>query len=140
MERRINKMNEWKYIDEYESLPNTDFIHCDTRDFHIICVNNKGYKRETRLELKRINTQSMFSDCLFTKDEILKILKDLENRSGGKGNWRHIQIDDIHWLKYIRFIKWNDDKYLAYANDDCKILSHELLESSINEEYLNFMK
>lgn len=140
MERRINKMNEWKYIDEYESLPNTDSIHCDTRDFYINCINNKEYKREIRLELKRINTQSMFSDYLFTKDEILKILKDLENRSGGKGDWRYIQIDDIPWLKYIRFIKWNDDKYLAYANDDCKILSHELLESSINEEYLNFMK
>lgn len=129
-------MSNWKYIDEYESLPDSDFIHCDTRDFHILCVDNEENRKETNLEIQQFVIPSMFPDCLFTKDEILKILKDLEIRSGGKGEWRMLSIGDIDWLKYIRFIKWND-KYLAYGRK-YKILSHKLLEETpIDKEHLN---
>lgn len=131
-------MNEWKYIDEYEHLPDCQFINCDTRDFHIIC--SPKVSDEIKRNIEKTNGYGNKSDCLFTRDEILKVLKDLETKSGGKGEWRKFFIGNINWLKYIWFIKWDKDKYLA-STRDCKILSRKLLEESpINEEHLNFIK
>lgn len=134
-------MKDWKYIDTYESLPDADFIHCDTRDFHILCVEDKEYLKKAEKEIRKKFGYETLSDCQFDKEEILPMLKDLENKSGGKGSWRHLTLgvtSKIGWLKYIRFIKWNN-KYLAYTTncDEYILLSREELSSPINEEYLN---
>lgn len=121
-------MNEWKYIDKYESLPDSKFIHCDTRDFYITCTDESP-----------INPHVESNDT-FTKDEILSILKDLETRSGGKGEWRFVGIDGM-WLKYVRFIK-KEEIYLCYTTQGDKIIpiTHEILNKPIDKKVLNFIE
>lgn len=133
-------MSDWKYIDEYDSLPDTDFIHCDTRDFHILCV--EGDRAETLKNIRKVAGYGTLSDCKFTREEILTILKSLETRSGGRGHWRHITTESRpSWLKYIRFVKSEESTYIAYSTlgDKTEVLSHKLLSEPINEEYLNHM-
>lgn len=133
-------MSDWKYIDEYESLPDAEFIHCDTRDFHILCVDDN--QAETLKNIRNVAGYGTLSDCKFTKEEILKVLKDLETRSGGKGRWRLISTESHPtWLKYIRFIKIDEDGesvYIAYSNmgDQYEVLSHKLLSEPIDKELL----
>lgn len=137
-------MSDWKYIDEYESLPDTDFIHCDTRDFHIICTSvDKEYRKEVEKGIQKY--MNSWSECKFSKSEILKVLKELEIRSGGKGRWRLISTESHpNWLKYIRFIKTNkvingEPVYIAYSSmgNSYEVLSHKLLSEPINEEFLS---
>lgn len=139
-------MSDWKYIDEYDSLPDADFIHCDTRDFHILCdVCDEEYRNKVKKGLEKHMDE--WPNCKFTSSEILKVLKRLETRSGGRGHWRHITTESHpSWLKYIRFIKTNkvidgEPVYIAYSTsgDRTEVLSHKLLSEPINEEYLNHM-
>ena len=134
-------MSDWKYIDEYTSLPNADFIYCDTRDFYILCIESKEHIKETLKEIYREAGHGTLSDCKFTKEEILPVLKDLETRSGGKGSWRYITSEKYDWLKYIRFVKCNN-KYIAYTTNYGKyyVLSHNDLSAPVNKEYLNHMQ
>lgn len=140
-------MSDWKYIDEYASLPDADFIHCDTRDFHILCNTcDDEYREKVKKDLKK--HMNNCPNCRFTSSEILKVLKGLETRSGGRGHWSYITTKSHPtWLKYIRFIKTNkvtdgEPVYIAYSTsgDKTEVLSHTLLSESINEEYLNHMQ
>lgn len=146
-------MNDWKYIDEYDSLPQTDFIYCDTRDFHILCTN--GDRALIHRVMKGINRSAgngTLSDCKFRRDEILGTLKTLENESGGKGEWRFLSFESHpDWVKYIRFIKTKETVelpvhtepvYIAYINhgESYEVLSRNLLSSKPVEEYLNFIE
>lgn len=97
-------MADWKYIDEYDSLPAESFIHCDTRDFHIICTDSSPYESDKRF---RSMINSAPSSAKFNRSEILGCLKALEEASGGKGEWRMLSIGQ-GWLKYIRFKKTNE--------------------------------
>lgn len=131
-------MSNWKYIDEYDSLPDVDFIHCDTRDFHILCVEDN--REETLKNIREVAGYRTLSDCKFTKEEILTTLKSLETRSGGRGEWRYITTKSHPlWLKYIRFVKSEESTYIAYNafGDIIEVLSHKLLSEPVNEEYLN---
>lgn len=136
----------WKYIDEYTSLPETNTIHCDTRDFYIKCENfTQEYLHRIFKGIRHSNVD--LTDCKFKPSEILKTLKQLEERSGGKGNWRHLTLESrLGWLKYIRFIKTHEvideePVYIAYttSNDNVEVLSHKLLSEPINKEYLNYI-
>lgn len=131
-------METFEYIDDYKGLPNVSSIHCDTRDFYVICYNvDSAYRRRVLKGIHRQAGYGTLSDCRFTKDEILPILKDLETRSGGKGKWRMITTEHYkEWLKYIQFIK-DGNTYIAYDND-YNVLSRTILTEPINKEHLAF--
>lgn len=145
-------MNEWKYIDEYDSLPAFDLVYCDTRDFYILGLNNQ--KATVHNVLKGIRHSANYgtlNDCKFRRDEILGTLKTLENESGGKGKWRYLTTDSHpEWLKCIRFIKTTETIevfnriepiYIAYTTyNNYEILSRKILNEKINQKYLNFIK
>lgn len=140
-------MNEWKYIDEYDILPRTEEIFCDTRDFHIICLDDKDLARQ---QLRNIHHQvgyGILSDCKYRRDEILGVLKTIEEESGGNQEWRCLYIKPIDvWIKYIRFIRLNEEVneeavYLAYTggrNEPITLLPRNvLLEPEVDETLLN---
>ena len=115
---------EWIYIDEVEVNENIRGIHCDTRDFGVLTV-----EEPTSVEIldfvKDVKRKpEAYEQCLFDSwEEIKKYLKDLENSTGGKGKWRFISFNYPYkgakylaqgWHKYFRFAKI-DDKWFAYT-------------------------
>lgn len=132
---------DWIYIDNYSELSDVDFIHCDTRDFHILCTNG-----ETRLDIRRELYENFGKgQCYLAKinrEDIIPLLKSLETKSGGKGKWRYLKLNFYDfWLKYIRFVKDCDDKYLIYYNSGGKnkLLKKIRLENgNVDEEILGF--
>ena len=145
-------MSDWKYIDEYNSLPATEFIHCDTRDFHILCM--EGDRVEIHRTMKGIRHSAghgTLSDCKFRRDEILGTLKALENESGGKGDWRYLSTKSHPgWIKYIRFVKTAETVdllgriepvYIAYTTcgSTYEVLSRSLLSEEIDKDSLNYI-
>lgn len=120
-------VDEWVYIDEYaqKGFSDVDIIHCDTRDFHILCVkSDPEYYKEVKSHLQVFSIL-----CYLSRDEILMFLKDLEIQSGGKGKWRFLSTKHHpDWIKYIRFIKVDDDLYIMYESCGGK---HIALPSSI---------
>lgn len=145
--------NEWLYIDNIDSLPATDYVHCDTRDFHVLCVNDKECCRSEKIkELKKLSKTPQPDEYKFRRDEILGTLKALELGSGGPGDWRMLrlkpEVRDISWLKYIRFVAvgtvemcGHDERvYIAYA--DCcgkqfRLSRADLQPENIDTEHLN---
>lgn len=145
---------EWLYIDKIDSLPSTDYVHCDTRDFHILCTNDSvritKWAQDFKKELRHCMHQDKF---MFRRDEILGTLKALEMGSGGPGDWRMLRLKqsghyNIGWLKYIRFaavdtvevVGRTERVYVAYAEDAGKYaqLSREdLVPENLDNEYLN---
>lgn len=98
----MDKLNEWTYIDEFDACPDVKSVHCDTRDFHILCTNDPESDDMRRF----IRNTHIDSSRRYRQDEILGYLKTLESESGGKGEWRMIRFDDNKgWRKYFRFYK-----------------------------------
>lgn len=142
-------MSDWKYIDEYNSLPATEFIYCNTRDFHILCM--EGDKAEIHRTMKGIRHSAGYgtlSDCKFRRDEILGTLKALENESGDR---RYLSTKSHPGLiKYIRFIKTEETVellgrvepvYIAYTTygSAYEVLSRSLLSEEIDNDSLNYI-
>lgn len=128
-------MEDWIYIDDFKGEI-LDNIHCDTRDFYIITYNLDSDKRNEIINSVKHKTPS----CIFKSDEIIPILKSLEEKSEGKAEWRMLTTR-AHpgWLKYIRFIKIKDQEYIAYeivGMNKYKALHRYQLMSEINKEYL----
>lgn len=146
-------MKDWKYIDEYDSLPEVDFIHCDTRDFHILCCDGDRVEKHRAFKgIRHAAEYGTLSDCKFRRDEILGALKTLENNSGGKGSWRMISTKiGSGWLKYVRFIKTTETVdllgrtepvYICYttSGDSHYIVSREELAKDIDKDTLNYIE
>lgn len=119
-------MNNWIYIDEINELNNFDNMHCDTRDFHMICFESD---ENPDIVLDRFikNNQDIVKKCLFKSSEIIPMLKELEINSGGKRKWRNLSINktQFYWLKYIRFKKIDTDTYFCYTTKSTNIFPIE---------------
>ena len=97
---------DWEYIDTYTSLPDTDLIICDTRDFHILCADSDGVSKST---INTLHAQKS-DNVLYRRDEILGYLKSLElasNYEGQRTEWRFLLFNEPKdvWFKYLRFLK-----------------------------------
>lgn len=145
-------MNDWEYIDKIDTLPAEDFIHCDTRDFHVLAVSGSDDDK-TNILKKMVRRRLRQEHFLFRRDEILGTLKTLEMHSGGPGEWRMLRPKksshhNINWLKYIRFVAVDtiempgrtERVYVAYA-DDCgqftQLSREDLSPKSLDNKYLN---
>ena len=133
---------EWLYIDNIDTLPATDYVHCDTRESEKI----KKLKKFIRNRLRQ-------DEFKFRRDEILGTLKALEMGSGGPSDWRMLRLKpsshyDIDWLKYIRFVAVEEVEmfghmervYIAYS--DCggqftQLSRTDLSQENLDTEYLN---
>lgn len=133
-------MNDWIYIGDIKLGMNLEkVIHCDTRDFTIVYDNEEHTfdpKQKSALKLHRkfldVNQYKMSYYTFESANDIIIWLKQLEEMTGGAGEWRNILLKHGYkevtgWdLKYIRFFYHEELKvYFAVSN------SYQLLDKRI---------
>ena len=144
-------MKDWIYIDEAE-LNNAQQIHCDTRDFFVLTSNNPVDGNISNFINTIKEKPNVYNNCIF-KDvgEVYEYLKELEEASGGKGEWRYLTFNyPKHsskymegWHKYLRFAKV-EDGYFAYINEG--MINHVIRKDYVSTtnmvkgDTLNFIK
>lgn len=132
---------DWIYIDEineidYKSL---ESIHCDTRDFYILLSKNNAKSDEDVFKLLKF--KKVPDKFLINKEEVLSFLKNLETISGGRGEWRFLNFDNIDdklgWLKYIRLYKYNDNQFIVCDSQSHAIEWKLCTKENLQSKYLN---
>ena len=98
--------NRWLPLDECTMTDAINAVHCDTRDFHCLLV-------EEDVELPK-TVQKAAEDERYTvePDKVFDLLKKAETLSGGKISFRILSTPNSYWLKYIRFFRVGD-KFVA---------------------------
>lgn len=91
----------WKPLNELVITPDINIIHVDTRDFHYV----------TNIMLVRLEPKALIKE-----DEIIPVLTDLYNKSGGNREWRMLSFDGYRdwggsWCKYLRFYRVDKDTW-----------------------------
>lgn len=103
------KKNEWLSLNVEIPDETVKFINCDTRDFHWIwCEETPD---------NNIDFSFVPEECLVDQKSIYFILNSIEIRTGGKGNWRHLEMVDGSWLKYIWFIRFDETRFAMVSGD-----------------------
>ena len=120
------KLNEWIPLRKMTAIPKeVQFINCDTRDFHIFLSTEPSSIQEQILANITKNTDR----CLYYL--IPQILKHLQDITGGEGDWRHIELKNKKWLKYIWFIR-HDDLHFVVATREGELLDPDKIEEMID--------
>lgn len=132
---------DWNYIDEVEFDDTVKTIHCDTRDFHILTIDEPVTTELLDFAADTKRKPEAFEMCLFKDwEEIKEYLKGLEAASCGKGEWRFLSFDYPYkgshylahgWHKYFRFAKL-DEGWFAYT--DCGNNYYVIRKDFVNEE------
>lgn len=121
------KLNEWIPLSEVSHIPqNVKFINCDTRDFHVFLSTEPNSIQEIFVDITKD------SDYCIKADSIFKLLEKFQKITGGEGEWRHIQLKDHRWLKYIWFTRYDDFHFVVSTREG------ELLEPDKIEEMIDF--
>ena len=150
----IDMKDTWKYIDEIskKSLedPEIECVHVDTRDFHVNVCSDPKQEFLTKEERKTIlsychNNQYNSANFVFSTEEMLERIKNIETWSGGKGNWRSIFIKPTNgslykertgWdFKYLRFFKIKDNEWIMLNRNKIDIVyKNVVVEENIDKE------
>lgn len=136
------KIDEWLPIEYFQYIPNNvNAIHCDTRDFHMIMRNYKIEKDQYK-DLYRLLHGAKINECfLIKRSEIMSWLKNIEEISGGKCEWRCLNFTTIKtklgWLKYIRMYHYKDDYFVVCDGYAEPINWRTMNEETLEKEYLN---
>lgn len=127
------RLNEWvkipTEIDEVtglikEDIPNeVTFINVDTRDFHCF-LSTKPL--QTSVYKCAPEKYHVFIDMVF------ELMNDLKERTGGDGEWRHIELKRGGWLKYIWFIRISKTHFVMCTRDGKTYIDPLELIDSIN--------
>jgi hypothetical protein len=124
-------MNNWIFFREIEWDDQTQQIHVDTRDFHVLKINE--ICEETPELHKVIKYKERFFHSI---NEVKALLERYFNDSGGLKKWRKLSIKGIDgWFKYIRILK--TEYGWIVCDRDYKILNKEKLSGDVikNELY-----
>ena len=104
--------NKWIYIRDIIGIGSEiNSLHCDTRSFDVTMSEN------TALVGGAINKKKLSPESLIPVDEILDFIKNLEDITGGKWEWRMLCFkgitDTMGWLKYVRMYRYSEDKFIV---------------------------
>lgn len=131
----MEHQNEWVFFKDIEwNDPKFNQFNVDTRDFHV------GYRKEDKYhpDWEIIKKYDKF---FLTSEELVKEIERLYKESGGKGEWRMMDLDNkdgrvTGWgLKYLRI--WRTDKGFLVCNSYHKAIPKDVLKSPVNKKYLN---
>lgn len=100
----MNTIGEWMNLDPSTVIPEeVGFINVDTRDFH--CYFDVEFPNEYIGEI----ATKVEDKYRISKEKIIDWVLDLKKKTGGDGDWRHIELKNEHggdrWLKYIWFVR-----------------------------------
>lgn len=122
------KLNEWIPLSEVSTIPEeVQFINCDTRDFHVFLSTEPSSIQEQILV--DVNEDSKYCIRNYSVFALLRYLQDI---TGGEGEWRHIQLKDHRWLKYIWFTRYDDFHFVVSTREG------GMLEPDKIEEMIDF--
>lgn len=141
------KKNRWYYIDEYQNnLPESLWIQCDTHDFNVLYSDSRIRMYRTHKIINKMIKDNKVD--YFTVEEINQYLKDLENKTGGKGSMRFMCFGgDPTYYRFITFHKvdGNPSKYVGFFKKNGYMLpinknKHSSDKVNVSESVLNFQK
>ena len=122
------KLNEWIPLSKVSTIPEeVQFINCDTRDFHVFLSTEPSSIQEQILV--DVNEDSKYCIRNYSVFALLRYLQDI---TGGEGEWRHIQLKDHRWLKYIWFTRYDDFHFVVSTREG------GMLEPDKIEEMIDF--
>lgn len=112
------KPNKWLPLSELDFTPQYDRYVCDTRDFHVSAWEREDSSHDTIDEyIDEWMEKNVYVKCIIKPIEILNLIEDIRN-------WK-IKHETIlfkveqnafkGWLKYIRFKKISESKYIIYT-------------------------
>lgn len=112
-----------RYIDDFAAgLPPATWISCNVKDFTVWSSDPGWFTSKSYLrQLARIGKRMDKKD-LFTLDEIFAYLKKLEEKTGGKRDWRIVEFKGSPAVLFnIHFYKVSEDGplYMAYYSPSC---------------------
>jgi len=130
----MKEQNEWVFFKDIDwNCPKNNRFNVDTRDFH--CGYN--FKKELHIDYP---TVSKYVKFFYSEEELKKEIERLYNESGGKGEWRMLELISNdgrvkNWnLKYLRI--WRTEKGFLVCNSDNKAIPKDILSCAVNQEYL----
>lgn len=135
-------IDDWISINEIaEITDNINTIHCDTRDFHCICREDKidlKDGKETEITKKMYRMQYNIS-----ADKIIDWLKGIEKIAGGKGEWRllnFVGVDCDNWLKYVRMYRnpHKSNLFIVCNRNNVPIEWEKCTEENLIKDQLHF--
>ena len=97
-------LNEWIPMEADVVIPDeVQFISVDTRDFHWLL------ETETPNEYIKKIAVNADDKYLVSIEDMIEWISDLKKKTGGDGDWRHIELKNGHggdrWLKYVWFVR-----------------------------------
>ena len=97
-------LNTWTSFDpSMEITDEVSFISVDTRDFHWLL------EKETPNEYTKKIAVNADDKYLVSMEDMIEWISDLKKKTGGDGDWRHIELKNGHggdrWLKYVWFVR-----------------------------------
>lgn len=121
--------NTWQPLSEEITISRKiKFINCDTRDFHIILSTKYPTTYE---DFRQKLNETDYTKYLVHKDTIISFLSDLKQKTGGDGDWRHLELQSMYWLKYIWFVRYDKENFILTTREG-KFFSPEQIISEID--------
>jgi hypothetical protein len=131
--------------DSWTPIEETPFLHVDlqvinvdTRDFH--CGWMLEDTRAIKRSINKISKPQHRDDFFYTSTELMQLLLELRERSGGKVEWRMLSFTQNKkyiggdWrFKYLRFYK---SEHGWYCENENKLIEKRILKLPIESKYL----
>lgn len=123
-------LNTWTSFDpSMEITDEVSFISVDTRDFHWLL------ETETPNEYTKEIAMNADDKYLVSMEDMIEWIDDLKKKTGGDGEWRHIELKNGHggdrWLKYIWFVRvtWT---HFVMMTRTCDLLEMDKISDEID--------
>lgn len=126
----MNTIGQWMHLDSSTEISEeVGFINVDTRDFH--CYFDVKVPNEY---IRDVATKAE-DKYLISEEKIIDWILDLKKKTGGDGDWRHIELKNEHegdqWLKYIWFVRVSDTHFVMMTRD-CNLLEIDKILEEID--------
>lgn len=118
-----------KFDPSMEITDEVSFINVDTRDFHWLLGTEipNEYAKEIA-----VNADDKY---LISTEDMIKWINDLKEKTGGDGDWRHIELKDGHggdrWLKYVWFVRVTRTHFVMMTRT-CNLLEMDKILEDID--------
>lgn len=108
------ELNKWLPLSELDFTSQYDRYICDTRDFRVSAWEREDSSHNPIDEWVEKNASVK---CIIKPTEIISLLKEIRNWKIRHGAilFKVEQNDFKGWLKYIRFKKISESKYIIYT-------------------------
>lgn len=123
----MNTIGQWMHLDSSTKISEeVGFINVDTRDFH--CYFDANTPNEY---IRDIATKAV-DKYLISEEKIIDWILDLKQKTGGNGDWRHIELKNDHggdrWLKYIWFVRVSDIHFVMMTRAGALLEMDKILD------------